>query len=382
MIDLISGRQLRDLAEAEGDRYVSIYLPTHEVGEATAQDPIRLKNLVARAIRELESLGVRSPQARELVAPVVELQEDAMFWAHMGQGLAVFVTTDSISVFRLPIPVEELVVVADRFHVKPLLPLVSAGEVFHVLVLSQNEVRLLRGTRFDLAELALGEIPESLAEALWFDDRESQLQLHGAARSGRGDVVAIFHGHGVGKDTQSIDLARFLAAVDAGVQQILGDDPAPVVLAGVQDTVSRYRQLSKLPRLCDPAVEGNAELSSPAELHAQAWPIVSRVFEEDKRQARESVLAGATPTVSTFSEAITAAYQGRIANLFVPIGAHLWGRFDVDRQEAEEHQERQPGDRDLYDAVAIETLAHGGSVFAVNRSDIPGDGAVAAVLRF
>ena len=42
---------------------------------------------------------------------------------------------------------DELMVVAPGFHVMPLLALLTGDGLFYVLALSQNQVRLLAGTR-------------------------------------------------------------------------------------------------------------------------------------------------------------------------------------------------------------------------------------------
>jgi hypothetical protein len=46
-----------------------------------------------------------------------------------------------------------LVIVSERFHVKPLLPLLSGDGRFYVLALSQNEIRLLQGTRYSVEQV-------------------------------------------------------------------------------------------------------------------------------------------------------------------------------------------------------------------------------------
>ncbi len=382
MIDVISGASIRHLAEVHEVPCVSIYLPTHPAGTERLQDPIRLKNALGKAGAELEALGVRQAEVGSLLAAATALKDDAAFWEHVDQGLAVFASPGGTSVYRLPVPVDDVVVVADRFHVKPLLPAVSAGEVFYVLALSANQVRLLRGSRFGVSELALGEIAESLAAALWFEDREAQLYSHAAGRVGRGDVAATFHGQGAGKDARGGDLDRFLAAVDAGVRHILADTSAPLVLAGVSDTVSHYRHVSSYAHLVDGSIEGNAQRSSPAELHDRAWPLVQPVFEEARRHATETFLADPDRSAGTLPEAVLAACDGRVATLFVPLRAERWGRCDPGARRVEEHDDRQPGDRDLFDVAVAETLANGGEVYALEDEDVPGDGPIAALLRF
>jgi len=45
------------------------------------------------------------------------------------------------------------------------------------------------------------------------------------------------------------------------------------------------------------------------------------------------------------------------------------------------HETHQPGDQDLLDFTAIQTLGKGGAVFAVSPEDVPDQALVAAVLR-
>lgn len=381
MIDVISTQALHHLTEVHGDHCVSIYLPTHPSGGKTAEDPIRLKNLAAHAARELRRVGCAADAVDDVLSTVTSLQDDHAFWAHQGHGLAVFATRERTWTYRLPAPVDELVVVADRLHIKPLLPGVSSGESFYVLALSQNVVRLLHGSRYSVHELALDEIPASLAIALRFDDREPQLHSHSALRTGTGHVAATFHGQGVGKDTRSDDLDRFLAAVDAGVRKLV-DDRAAVVLAGVEHVVARYRKLTRHPRVVRGEIGGNPERLRAEELHDRAWPLVQPLFDAAQREARERILDGSEPTRTTLTDVVWAARDGRIRSLFVPLGVQRWGHVDEAQDEVVEHEERRPGDRDLFDVVAVDTLLTGGDVFAVAPEELPGPGPLAAELRY
>ena len=382
MIDIIAEGELRHLAETADERCVSVYVPTHRAGREQAADRIRYKNALASARNELVALGLRSPAADALLAPAVELADDERFWSHLERGMAVFTSPSTVRAFRLSDAVAELVVVSDRFHIKPLVPLVAAGEVFYVLVLSQSEVRLLRGSRYEVSELALGDIPSSLATALRFDDRESQLHSHGAKRIGIGRVAATFHGHGVGIDTKDADLGRFLSAVDDGLAQVIGPGRTPLVLAGVDSTVARFRQVSRYTHIVRGEIEGSATSLSAAELHDRAWPLAEAVFDESRRRARAALDNGAAKTAESLAEVAIAAVDGRVGSVFVPAGVQRWGVFDPVGRRIDEHDERRPGDRDLLDAIVVETLTHGGEVFVVDESEAPRSAPVAAVLRF
>ena len=382
MIDLITTNDLRRLADTTAEPCVSILLPTHRLGPEQAQDPIRLKNLLARAAEQLTELGMRVPEADELLAPAARLLDDQHYWAHQDNALALYLTRQTFESYRLADPTDELVVVAGRFHLKPLLPALTTGTGFNVLALSQHQVRLLQGTSTHLTEMALGDIPPSLAQVVRFDDRERQLHSHGADRVGQGRVTATFHGHGGAKDTTKDDLGRFLKAVDDGVTDLVGQPARPLVLAGVDHVVAAYRNLSHHPRIVDTAIEGNPEQLSTSDLHARAWPIVQAVIDTDRQTAAETFSAGIEPTTSTPVEIVTAAAEGRVHTLFVPADTELWGTFDRTQHQVSEHDQHQPGDEDLADVAAIETLTTGGTIHVVPSHAIPGTGPLAAILRY
>lgn len=171
---------------------VSLHMPTHRTMPETLQDPIRFRNLLRAAEERLVAAGLRAPEARRLLEPARTLADDTTFWTHLADGLALFVAPALERHWRLPLPLEESVAVGERFRIKPLLPLFTADGAFHVLALSQNEVRLLSGTRWSVDEVNLEGVPRSLAEALRHDEPEKQTApAHGGParhRPGRGHL--------------------------------------------------------------------------------------------------------------------------------------------------------------------------------------------------
>jgi len=175
--------------------------PTHRTGADIQQDPIRLRNALATAERELVVLGWRTADAEDLLDPARQLIGDRHFWRHQTDGLAPFIGSGVLRTFRVPITFEELAVVSTQFHLRPPLPLIGA-EVFWLSALrshglrpprtmrirplsvdlpayspfSQNAVRLFRGSRHAIAAVDTGHPPTSKAEALAHKDPEKQLQ--------------------------------------------------------------------------------------------------------------------------------------------------------------------------------------------------------------
>ena len=375
-MDIFNRSHLEDLLEAQAQPCVSIFLPTHRAGREVQQDPIRLKNLLREAEQGLAELGIRS--ANDITETAHDLVSDSHFWRHQGDGLALFLSPAFHRHYRLPASFEELVVVADHFHLKPLLPVMSSTEHFYVLGLSQKYVKLFRGGRFSVGEVELEGVPASLADALRFDDREPSLQLHG------GRTTAIFHGQGLGKDDPKDDIKRYFRQIDAGLHEILREERSPLVLAGVDYLLPLYREITEYPNVVPGGVVGSPEHLSTNQLHAEAWELVAPQFSRRRSAAKAHYLSVAdTPQGSSdIKRVIRAAHQGRVESLFVAVGEHLWGRWDPLTDAIQVDDQSRAGDRDLLDAAAAQAWMHGGSVFAVPPGEVPGDGKLAAVLRF
>ena len=55
----------------------------------------------------------------------------------------------------------------------------------------------------------------------------------------------------------------------------------------------------------------------------------------------------------------------------MPLGERSWGTFDEDADEVTIHEDREPGDEDLLDRAALETMLNGGTVYAVKQEAMP-----------
>jgi hypothetical protein len=317
---------------------------------------------------------------RKMLRPAQALLTDEMFWQRQDEGLALFLNQSFFDYFNLPMEMPELAIVTERFHLKPLLRVLSGATSYYLLALSQKQVKLFKGTRYKIQELTLPGLPTNIAEALDEEDFQPQLQ----ARSQRGRRGLVMHGHGDASARAKDRLLRFFRQINAHLHEHLPDGQAPLVLAGVEYLLPIYREANTYPYLLAEGIHGNPEHLPAAELLQQAWTLVHPQHLRQREQATELYrqLRGTGRTTNRLSEAIIAATQGRVATLFVPIGVHRWGIFDPAEQRLETHAEVQPGDEDLLDLVALQTLAHGGVVHVVRPEQMPGHAPVAAIHRY
>jgi len=361
-------------ATSSSSEVVSIYLPTHRAGREVTQDPVLFRRLVANAATEV--------RGGELLAAAARLVDDRDFWAHRSEGLAVLAGPDGTTAIRLSEPTGELAVVSDRFHLKPLVVALGRHVEFDVLAMSRHSLRFVDVTGSRVVEVEVPGMPTSMSEALRWDDHEPQLQSHSGSRAGGGRNTATFHGQGSTSDARDVDLDRYLQMVDHAVADHRSGSTRPLVLAGVDDIVALYRKLTRCAHVVDGHVAGNPDQVRAAELADRARQFVPSPTADVERTARESFLAGAAATVRTVEQAVIAAAAGQVASVFVPADREYWGRYRAGHHLLEEHETRGPGDHDLADVAAIETLRHGGRAFVVPASDIPGGGTAAATLRY
>lgn len=371
---------VEQLAAIQGQPSMSLYLPTHQAGPDTRENPIRYKNLLSEAEAQFGRAGWEG--ASDVLEAARELG-DFRFWQNQRQGLAVFVSGGERFVYGLPYAPPELCVVATRVHLKPLLPLLTGDGHFFIISMSLNRARLFEATRHSVGEVELEDMPTSLGEALKYDDFEPHAEHFTVSAPNRGDA-ALVQGQGGGEDARKTNILRYFQAFDNGLRELLEPrgDRIPVIFVGDKGIFPIYREANHYKGLVDTCAPGNPEGLSPEELRVRAWEVVQPHFEA-AREAQRAAFAQAAGTGrggSDLEEVLLAALDGRVHTLFIPLGEQVWGEIDHDARTLTLKDEG-PESYDLYDMAAATTLQYGGTVFTT-ESDVPGEGAVAAIYRF
>ncbi len=387
----LSRDDLEALSAPQPHECISIYTPTVRSGMEQQTNPIRFKNMLQKAEAKLKETGMRKPDIEELLKEARQLQKNTDFWRHTSDGLAVFLSERVSHYFRLPISFDEHVAVGKRFHLKPLMPLMSNDGQFFVLAVSQGANRFLQCTRYGVTERTVPDMPASLGETLAFDVPEKHVGYHAGSRAGRqnsrgkqaqGD--AVFHGHGELKEEHLNSIKRYFQDIDRALKPFLNKHDAPMVLAAVQYLQGLYRDISSYQQVLDEGVDGNPDQMDDNELRDRALEIVEPIFKQAQEEAVEKFgdFIGEGQTSRTFDEVVPDALFGRVATLFVDVDAQQYGTIDRETGRVELHDEEQPGDEELVDVAAVETFRQGGKVYALKRDEMPIDAPVAAVLRY
>ena len=363
-MNVLTGNNLKLLMEVHRWPCVSVFMPMHRSGPESQQDLIRFKNLIREAEEGLITRGIPAHEARELLESAQKFLQGDLFHQHQSDGLAMFLSPEVFRIYMLPFVFRELVIVTDRFHIRPLLPLLSGDGRYYILALSQNKVRLLQGTHYSVNEVSLADVPKNLAETLRDDDSWKGLQMRSGTSGGQGRFSSVTHGSEV--DSKE-NIKRYFRRIDKGLHELVRDERVPLVLAGVDYLHPIYKEVNTYSHLIEAGVGGNPERLSAKELHAQAWTVVRPYFQKAQDEAvdqyKQFINSGRTSNRAR--KIILAASHGRIELLFVVPDFQQWGTFDPSTDEIHLHKKEKTGDEDLLEFAAIQTLLNGGTVYVV-----------------
>jgi hypothetical protein len=194
----------------------------------------------------------------------------------------------------------------------------------------------------------------------------------------------MYHGHGSGRDDSKEEVREFFRRVDDSIRKLLKDRDEPLVLAAVDYEIAMYREVSKYGHVLDAGVEGNPENVSEDELHRAAWELVRPALTRERREAasRYGHLAGTGKASGQLEEVVPAAFDGRVATLFVAPEQSRWGTYDPETRALHRDGERNADSDDLLELAAAQSLLQGAELHAVAADDVPGRGPIAAIFRY
>lgn len=370
--------ELRFLLAHEAAPCVSIYMPTRRGGSPEDRHVFQGHLRDARA---LLSKGMAPSAVDALIAPLAALDTHE-FWAQQYEGLALFRTRDLLVHYRMPVRLDPLVVVADSFHVRPLLKFLQSNQRYFLLNLSQGRVSLFKGSAMGLGPVDLSSMPRSLTEVLGVEHRERTIVVGSGGPRGHSPV---YHGQGKDDSVRDEEIARFFRVIDKALWEVLRDETAPLVVAATERHHPLFAQVCRYPHLLHEGLRGNFANTKLEDLHAKAWPIVQRHLVERhkdvlERYGNQISRERATDDVSAIARH---AVSGRVRELIVEDKSHLWGRMDKSTGAIELHaKQMDPHDDDVIDDIAEAVILRGGDVYAFEKGKLPTKSPVAAVLRW
>ena len=365
-VDIPTRAEIEGLVRTRGPACVSVYLPTTPLTQHTQADRVALKNLVEEAVRQLAERDPRT--VRPIEEALLEVVDDDDFWATQANSLALFADGAGLHTFRLPSHLQAMAQVSDRFHLQPLLRATSVPQTAFVLALSQNGARVVEvSADLPAHSLAVAGMPRDAASAA------GKASLNDRSPSGRIQ----------GAEGIKVRLTQYARKVDQALRTVLAGRETPLILAAAEPLLSIYRAVNSHPEIAATAIAGNPDTISDAELATAARGVLDERFRETLASihALFEQRAGQYRTTTDLAQAARAATQGAIDTLLVDIDDVTPGTVDDDGAVTFAGQP-DAASYGLVDEIARRGLLTGARVLGVRRADIPGNGTLAAILRY
>ncbi|MDZ4169515.1 MAG: hypothetical protein U1E26_07655 [Coriobacteriia bacterium] len=364
---------------------LSLYQPTHRHRPDNEQDRIRFGILV-KALEESLLRTVPKREVPPLLEPFLALADDRDVWNHTLDGLAVLGAKGVFRVYRLQRPVAELAVVADSFHLKPLMRILQSADRYQVLGVNRREARLFEGNRDAFDEIALHrDVPRTLTDALGEELTEPHLTVASYGGAG-GSQASMHHGHG-GKEAEvDIDTERFFRAVDRGVLEHHSQPSGlPLILAALPEHHHLFREVSGNPFLIPESIDTHPDaLSSTDELRERVWQLMEprylahlAALVEEFGTARSEGLGD-----DDLAQVARAAVGGRVATVLIEAEREIPGRVDTATGDIEPGDLAHPEFDDVLDDLGTLVAKMGGNVVIVPTEQMPTENGIAAVYRY
>lgn len=360
---------------------LSLYQPTHRHHPGTQQDPIRFRNLV-KALEESLQRKYSARDLRPLLEPFQALADDHEFWNHNLDGLAVLAGPGVFQVYRLQRPVPELAVVAESFHIKPLIRILQSADRYQVLGVNRQQIRLFEGNRDALDEVELDPaVPRTVTEVVGEEEsKEDRLSVWPSA-PGRG----VHQGTVSTAELLDNETDRFFRAIDRAIlkhySRPLG---LPLILAALPENQSLFRQISRNPFIVADGVTTHPDALSFEALRERAWQVIEPHYLA--RLAGLTEMFGAARAKGLGDDDLGRigpnAVAGRIGTLLIEADRVVPGRIDTTTGENELKELGDPAVDDLLDDLAELVLKNRGEVVVVPAARMPAQSGIAAIYRF
>lgn len=341
---------------------VSILAPTHRTAPRNKQDPIKVKNLVGKAIDRLHA----EFKKREVAEVVKNLQNlvKTVDWDHTLDGLALFASKEQSLALMLPFRVKPRAVIDETFATRDLVYAMNRAPAYRVLALG-HIVRLFDAWTSVLEEQTTKPFPMT--------------------HKGPGGASKLPGGPGVNPSAvRDESMRKFFKTVDDALGELQKARPLPLMVVGVERNLAFYQEVTSHASAIVGMHAGSYDQTPPSALGKLVWP----VFESGATVRRTQALVqldsavGVNRHASGIDQVWRAAVGGKCKTLLVE------KEFKYPADLSPEGEQLLPytgiGAAALDDAVdeTIERVMEtGGEVYFYETGDLDVHQRIAAVLR-
>jgi hypothetical protein len=352
---------------------VSIYLPVSPAFGDANTNRLTWRKLVDQVDASLSQRDDGAEVAEQIVHSLRSIDDDETFWRSQGFGMIAFANANEVRVFTAARPMPEFAVVADSYHIKPLLKLTQSPDRFQLLAIAADKVTLYDGNSFALTPVDLhSDVPQGMAEALGAPDHVSKTKRHVQ--------------HPEDSDQKDDQLRRYFNRVDDAIWQHHSREAGvPMILAALPEYHGFFHEVSDNQNLLEAGVRRDPFKDiDDRQLHELAWQEVLRPWMDEKvGKLIEQYQSSASRNTGSEDLATIAemAFQNRVSHVMIEADRHIGGRLDPDSGKLELTDIQGPQVDDALDDIAQTVLDRSGQVVVLSAEQMPTNTGAAAIFR-
>ncbi len=367
--------------EEEGP-FVSLYQSTHRDSKGNKQDVTLFKNL----IRDVEA-SLKQKYSKKDISSIMEMfqqiEEDKNIWNYSLEGMAVLANLNKCIIYRLDETVENLAIVADSLHIKPLLKIFQSVEKYQLLGLSGTEFNLYEGNKYGIKKIKIMQgVPTTLEEVLGNQHTEPSTNHSKFAGTGAG---AVPFGYGTKDNELEKDLEKFFRYVDKYVlENHSKTSKLPLVLVSLKEHHSEFMKITNNPYLMKEGIKGAYNAFTMDELKVKVWELVEPIYSAKNKSLAEKYSNAKANDLGSddLLKVALAAVENRVETLFLEAEKIIPGKVDLQTGTVRLGDLEKPDTDDVLDDLAEFVMKKKGKVVVLPKEIMPSTTGIAAIYRY
>ncbi|MCM4171984.1 hypothetical protein DHD32_10870 [Arenibacter sp. TNZ] len=353
---------LKELKDIYAESCITIILNTHRTRPDNEKDSITLKNLCKRAEERL--LADESKRdAEKLIQRIQELASQIDHRQNL-ESLVLFVNEDIAEYIRLPLKVEDRVVIDHTFATRDLVRSMHQAANYFILVLSQQKVRLIEAFNNRVVKEYDDIFP--MENTQFYSTNKAELS--NASR-------------------QTSLIAEFFNRVDKEVNKVRKENSLPVLICSEQSSYHEYLKIAdQMQGVFDIFLNKNRLDEKAHHIVKDAWKIVKEHLINRNNDQKQALIMAVSigKYLSDVNDIHRAIIEGRVQTLFIEEGLFQPGIMESSTINfvSEEERTKKAVTDDIYDELIETNMNYGGNTVFLPKGDLSDFNGFGAITRY
>lgn len=353
---------LKELKDIRSENCITIIATTHRTKPDYLNDGLHLKNLIKEAEERLKA-DTTKRNAQSLIDKLHKLAGEIDHSQNI-ESLMLFVNDDIAEYTRLPLKVEDRVVIDETFATRDLVRAMHLETHYYILVLSQDKIRLIEAMNDKMVQEVGKPFPYENTQFF--------------SKNRPANAIA---------SKQTNLMAEYFNQADKMLNDVRKNNPLPVLICGLEENHNEYLKIADKKHSFYNVFLNKNKINDP--VHAiveESWVLVKDYVTKKNNERKEELrrAVGENKFLSDTNEIWKAIGEGKIQTLFIEQGLFqpaVMKDGEIEYVSDEERNNTGVID-DIYDEMIEANMDFGGDVVFLPKGELSKFNGFGAVTRY